>query len=237
MAALSIADAVGKLDPANDEHWTEDGLPRVDAVTKLVGRPVVRREVTEAAPKATRAAAQPEAPPAPPQPPPPQPGPPALPPAPAAASFLADDVDAAAVSPAGDDVLELPRNEVYKSLDLVERAMAEIDRRALVLARRRDRVMAGLNDLSRQTAYLEAAKNALERNGAQSKDSGVRAYLDRQKTVRLERARRAQRFIEAGTTPGDVVAQLANKSRLDAVMGQRRPGMGGTRPVYPVPQQ
>lgn len=48
-----IREALSKLDPKNDDHWTEDGLPRIDALgfKKAPGRDVV----TAAAPLFTRA--------------------------------------------------------------------------------------------------------------------------------------------------------------------------------------
>lgn len=36
--------ALDKLDPANDNHWTQDGLPRIDTVRMLAGNPALTRE-------------------------------------------------------------------------------------------------------------------------------------------------------------------------------------------------
>lgn len=41
--------ALAELDPANDEHWTRDGLPRVDAVAALSGLTGLKRGDLEAA--------------------------------------------------------------------------------------------------------------------------------------------------------------------------------------------
>lgn len=50
-----IQEALKQLDPANDDHWTADGLPRMDAVEKLVGSSdITREDVTNAAPDFTR---------------------------------------------------------------------------------------------------------------------------------------------------------------------------------------
>lgn len=50
-----IAEAVKALDPANDDHWTGGGLPRVDAISTAVADPTVsRRDVEQAAPGFTR---------------------------------------------------------------------------------------------------------------------------------------------------------------------------------------
>lgn len=52
-----ILEAVRGLDPKNDEHWTTDGMPRLDAVENLLGGDVSRKSVTNAAPNYTRAVA------------------------------------------------------------------------------------------------------------------------------------------------------------------------------------
>ena len=47
----NITDSLSKLDPANDNHWTQDGLPRLDTIKILSGDPSLTREqVTAAAP-------------------------------------------------------------------------------------------------------------------------------------------------------------------------------------------
>lgn len=51
---MNILAALAKLDPENDQHWTADGAPRIDAVTDLVGAPVTRAQIVNAAPKFTR---------------------------------------------------------------------------------------------------------------------------------------------------------------------------------------
>lgn len=56
--ADDIKAVLAKLDPANDEHWTTDGLPRLDAVEALVGAAVARKDITNAAPEFTRGVAQ-----------------------------------------------------------------------------------------------------------------------------------------------------------------------------------
>lgn len=46
----SIGDVLEQLDPANDDHWTEAGLPAMAVVEKLLGRNVSRADVEAAAP-------------------------------------------------------------------------------------------------------------------------------------------------------------------------------------------
>ncbi len=50
-----IQEALLKLDTANDNHWTDDGLPRVDAVKFSAGIPTLTRdEITSASPGFSR---------------------------------------------------------------------------------------------------------------------------------------------------------------------------------------
>lgn len=44
-----IREALLKLDPSNDEHWTAEGLPRLDVMQQFVGEAVSRADVTGAA--------------------------------------------------------------------------------------------------------------------------------------------------------------------------------------------
>lgn len=52
-----IKDVLAKLDPANDAHWTNDGLPRLDVISKALGRDVTREQLNESSPGFSRAAA------------------------------------------------------------------------------------------------------------------------------------------------------------------------------------
>lgn len=49
-----IASAIALLDAKNDDHWTNAGLPAVDAVSDLLGEKVTRAEIEAAAPDARR---------------------------------------------------------------------------------------------------------------------------------------------------------------------------------------
>ena len=52
-----VLKALGKMDPMNDNHWTSDGMPRIDTVKFLAGDPTLTREmVTAEAPDFTRQA-------------------------------------------------------------------------------------------------------------------------------------------------------------------------------------
>lgn len=53
---MNLAEAIAKLDPSNADHWTEQGLPKLDVIKELTGEHFSRKEVTEAAPLVTREA-------------------------------------------------------------------------------------------------------------------------------------------------------------------------------------
>lgn len=60
---MNIRDALARLDPATDDHWTTDGLPRLDVLRTFLGADASRADVTKAAPEFSRAnLALPEAP-------------------------------------------------------------------------------------------------------------------------------------------------------------------------------
>jgi hypothetical protein len=49
--ASKIRNALAQLDPANDDHWTADGLPSTSAVQKIANDPTIRlRDIQAAAP-------------------------------------------------------------------------------------------------------------------------------------------------------------------------------------------
>lgn len=51
---MDIKEALGQLDTLNDEQWTGDGAPRVDAVEALLGEDVTRAQIIEVAPEFSR---------------------------------------------------------------------------------------------------------------------------------------------------------------------------------------
>lgn len=62
MSIVEVLNALRELDDEDDEHWTEDGLPRVDVVAKLLPG-CTRQHIAAAAPKFNRS--NPELPPDP----------------------------------------------------------------------------------------------------------------------------------------------------------------------------
>ena len=236
---MDIEQALQTLDKDADDHWTSDGMPRVDAVTNALGRDVTRKEITEAAPTFTRAdarrAASVEEVPLVSVGESPDPASTPAAPAPASPAGGGDaDWDAGDVEVL-DEVVGLDVQTVFNDLELVYRAIKEFNRQSLILGRRRDRANVKLKDVGRRSALLEKAKIHLEKAaGIKPGQVDIRAYLERQKEVRAERARKAQAFIEAGTTAEAVREQLAGPSKIDAALRQRQAGRGSKRPTRPV---
>jgi hypothetical protein len=282
---MDLKQALARLDPADDDHWTADGLPRVDAVSMILGRDVKRAAITDAAPGMTRetfAASgfppighEPEADPSPKTPDPtptPEPGvpeqepttPPAEPEQPAEAPMPEPATEPAAepkVTPdadgpgteetpesppmedtpqqhaeveAFDDVVGMSPSQVYNDIDLVDRAIEEFARQAVVLGARKEAIVKALAELSQRSVMLSRARNILLRRGAKPKQATpIQDYLRRSQEARAKRAKQAQAFIAAGTNADDVIEQLEGPSKVDAAMKARRQ-RGAQRPVYPV---
>jgi hypothetical protein len=51
---MKLKEAIEQLDHSVDAHWTEDGMPSVDAVSAIIGREVTREQITKAAPDLVR---------------------------------------------------------------------------------------------------------------------------------------------------------------------------------------
>jgi hypothetical protein len=50
----NIRDALARLDSMEDDHWTQDGSPRIDAVASFLGSSVTRQQIIDAAPHFSR---------------------------------------------------------------------------------------------------------------------------------------------------------------------------------------
>jgi len=243
---MDIKQALQYLDPNDDAQWTTEGLPRLEAVAALVGKPVRRQEVTDASPQFNRAMAGNEG----------------LKEdgvgeGPAAASTQhvdAGSVDAgeaqqansvapAAVSPAsppqqppppsipeGESVLERPAREILGSRELTERALQELGEKIRVASEKKKLVDEEVRKLNEQNAILTMHMDRMTKADHGRTGRDISAYLETQKKVREDRAKRAQAFIAQGTTAKDVADQLRVTSKLDAVM-TRKTGLGNVRPA------
>lgn len=216
---MDIREALKGLDPANDDHWTSDGLPRVDVVAEAVGAPVTRKQITDAVPDLIRpqpdhenveaeVAEEPvEEPIAEQQ---------------AANSVAIKDFDAGYVVPE-DYVVGMTPEQVYRSVELVDRAQTEFGRQAVILSQRRDAVDQALKVLGKRSELLDRARNFLTRGTQEDTHrKTIQRHLKGQQKAREERAGRLRKFTEAGVTPEEVAAELGGASKLDAALKRRK---------------
>lgn len=220
---MKINEALARLDPDNDEHWTADGLPRMDAIVDLLGgdTSVTRKAVTDASPGLTREVAK--------------------------AERVTGDVPiiAAVEEPEPEafvdydelDVLDLPMSDVLGNPELTELAGKALNDKANALLKKKAVVEEEIRQVYAKCGVIERQKVLHDRvaRRAGTKKTNVQEYLAAQAKSRAERAARARRFIDAGTTAGDVAEQLRGSSRIDTAMRQRKPAPGSTRPALRVP--
>lgn len=215
---MDLLTAIHSLDPERDEHWTDNGAPKLSAVKALTGNDELKRsEISAAAPGVTREAL-------------------------AAERGLESGVAAAEASeptpepaPEPRDVLSLPVYEVFQDYKLCREARDELNARSMDAMQRRAEIQREIDRYSAQTEAIERAIVRHER--AQPKlasDPGIRAYLDRQAQVRAERAERARAFINSHTNAQDVAKELAGSSPLDSAL-KARPKQGRGRPEPRIP--
>lgn len=228
---MDLLTALAQLDPSNDEQWTAEGYPRVDVVSRLVGVEVSRRQITEANPTLMRNTA-PELPPrdedaplldlgqdeaggveeAPPAPP-------------------AEEV--APPEPVGESVLTMPTQQVVNDPELLARAIEEM---SAIHDAKIEQIRALEKETKELAGKIETASIIFQRIKPKDDDtSGVREFLARQAEARAEKAKRARKFIDAGTSPQEVAKALDPRSQLDQAMNRRKAGMGSSRPAPRTP--
>lgn len=223
---MNIVEALGTLDPANDEQWTADGLPRMDVIEELVGdKSITRADVTNAAPDFTRetaaAASEPNTDPetdadadadA-------EPEPEANPEVDAEGdgekqSFLnkllggekdepADDADTepeVAPEPEAEPEPEVaPEPNPEENKPTMQDLMVERDEKAQEMLKAQgaqEKAKKVADDLADEVNHLNRRIDMLEKADPNHGTAGVRAYLDQQNKNRLERARGLTKFIE-----------------------------------------
>lgn len=226
----NISTALLTLSVANDNNWTSDGLPKVEVVSRILGEEVTRKEITNAFPGFTRQSAKDSE----------AKGDaevtlPLDPESKAKVQAVPQEApeDAACVEPE-DDVVGMDAMDVFRDLDLVDRAIAEFSRQSMILNARNTAITAKLVDIGKRGALLDRQRDVLEKASGSNKDrDNINAYLAVQAKTREERAARARKFLEAGTTAADVGKALSGMSPLDAAMRARKPTPGTTRPAYP----
>jgi len=240
---MDLRQALDQLDPANDEHWTADGLPRMDALVAILGdATITRAAVTAAAPGLNRTTAagqadlalgmeteaEVEADVAPEQD--------------ADGAGDAEPQAGADREPEGADdgepvaVLDMPLPVVLQDPALIREALVALDVRNQENVREKKALEQRMASDGRSVSILERALVGHERNRKNDpKAKPIRDYLKAQTAARAERAERTKAFLSANVDPRDVAKQLRGASPLDAAMSARKAVPGSTRPAVRKP--
>lgn len=221
--------ALSRLNPENLEHWTIDGLPKVDEISNRLCEEVTRQQITEADPEFNRAKARKmkadgikfEKEKAEKEPP--------LAPEPPKKHYLPDNAVVNVVEPR-DDVVGMAPKAVYSDRRLVRRAIDEFSRQYELLRKRRDSLTEQLDILSKR---IEVASKVFSRF-KEVRESPIRDYLEQARKTREEKANRARRFIEAGTSADEVRDAVDSRAKIDRAMNARKAVPGSTRPAHPM---
>lgn len=225
---MNILKALEQLDPAKDEHWTADGMPRVDVVAGLTGNEAVKRaDITQAAPQFTRENL------------------PNRENGDAKAHDRSEETETRPVDPpevtgedGGSKVGSEPNPHDLPPGPNAEQVKGLLDEQAalqeeLITAQR------AVEEAKRHEAEVNERANALNRriDTLEKTDPnfgirGIKAYLATQHQVRMEKAGRVSKFMD-GMKPGEVREALITKSKLDTAMSGRKPPLGSGRPNFP----
>lgn len=174
-----ILQALGKLDPNNENHWTGDGLPRVETVQYLAAdQSITRGAITEAAPNFTREAAL-------------------------QASGAVNQTNGVAGSSDGggvtpdikEGVKGTSENEVDKDVTLLEALTKERE----TLAKMREILREAKKELDAQetlVADMEAEYEASK--PVENTQTAIMGYLESQRIQREKRAERVQELLGQG---------------------------------------
>jgi hypothetical protein len=218
--------ALRQLDPKNDNHWTSDGLPRLETVRLMAGDAHLTREaVTAAAPGFTRGKAVPLqavaavasehttsptaiAAPAAEQP--------------AAQGELSDDTPATGAEDGVPD--EQTEPDVPEAEDPIGAATKRVEAASAAQAQAN-------REYSQAVAVLDALLDAAASSGAQETlAQQVGSYHQRQLAALQQRGDQQRRLRDANI---DLKALLPQRSQLDQSLA-RKTARGGQRPNLPL---
>lgn len=221
-----IVEALGQLDPSNDEHWTADGLPRMDVVEGIVGdKGITRQQVTQAKPGFSRAAAlaaaqQPaqaqgaqgnteqgtQAAPAAAQPP---------------ATTEQDTGNATSDETEQPEVADSDDSAVAEAREKLADAQTALEEITATKSKVDAEHAAQLAEVDKLTLELEAVQ------GKETVGDAIQGYLARQRQNLEERAERMRAIKESGVNLGELTRNL--KAPIDSAMS-RKTSRGTQRP-------
>ncbi len=240
---MSIKNSLAKLDPTNEDHWTSDGLPRLEVLKKISGdATLTRKQVTDADPSFSRASVseaeqakngtdevevvsevETEA------------DEPEVMVAAQEATGTETVVDAATVAEASEIVTPAPETAVLApeltkmqalqvKLAVHEEVMLDADRVKEAADKTLKAANTEVNAINRQ---IEAITKA----DPYAATAGIRDYIAMQNKLRMDRAMNARRLVgDSGAKPGDIVKALEVRSPIDKAFLGRKPPRGTIRP-------
>lgn len=197
-----VAEALRKLDVNNDNHWTADGLPRIDTVRMIAGNQALTREmITAEMPEFSRQTASLGASVA-------------VPVAPVVLAVPVESVEkstepvAEVTPPVKEDVRDFEAEILAAQQELHEALVARNEAQRLV----EEKQNAMDEVISAQHAY--AIQTPVE--------VAVQCYLASQKELLTERGRRSQVLREKGVTLADIQDLIPQKAPIDIALSRKR---------------
>lgn len=219
-----IVETLNKLDPNNENHWTQDGLPRLDTIKILASDPTLTRDqVTAAAPDFNRASALAAAG-----------APPAAPPAPPAPGAAAESTEAAPPPATNDE----QGAGLQHFPNMNEAPLGEVATDSETLKVLLDEAMLNLNDaMAEQQAAAIKVQNAQNEVGrledtlaglAKTTENPIMQYLAQQQLNLEARGAKIQMIKDSGLDLKGLARSL--KAPIDTAM-ERKTGHGKARPA------
>ena len=200
-----ITEALSKLDPNNDNHWTSDGLPRIDTVKMLAGNPALTREmITAEVPNFSRQTA-----------------------AVAALQAAAGTTNTpAAETPVVPLVTETAPQE-QTQVATAENVVKYYDQ---LIAQAQDELQAAITTREEAQVIVSEKQNALDNlindryasGAAENPMDAISGYLASQQNVLQERARRHAVLVESGVTLNDIQNLIPQRAPLDVALSSKK---------------
>ena len=192
-----ILEALSKLDVANDNHWTGDGLPRIDTVRMLASNPGIGRDdITKEAPDFSRQNAV----------------------IPASAPTVIKAVEPAVAAPQN-----VATEEVVEQVEKPE----DLDEQIAVLREKLEEANQYLSKATEYRAKVQNELDDLinlkeSSTGGQCTMTAIQCYLKSQQGILNDRARRTRALQESGVTIADIQALIPQGAPIDAALRQKR---------------
>ncbi len=198
-----VTEALAKLDVNNDNHWTADGLPRIDTVRMIAGNQALTREmITAEMPEFSRQTAS------------------------LGASVAAPVVPVVPVAPV-EQPKEEEEEEVAEVSPPVEEPVRDFEDELVVAQQELHDAIAARNEAQRlvdekQNAMDEVISAQHAYADQTSIEVAVQGYLASQKELLTERGRRSQVLREKGVTLADIQDLIPQKAPIDIALSRKR---------------